>query len=150
MSDLTAAQWREIEAASRECLVQDLDGHPTNPAALSRPYAIRAIELGKLRTIIKKSRRTNDQNALLWALYSDAKKLGGETLGGWTTEDLHEYCLGEFFGWETHEALGRKRQKPRHRSSRLTKNEFSDFIAFVVQRFAEHGVVLELPGEQAA
>jgi hypothetical protein len=28
--------------------------------------------------------------------------------------------------------------------------EFSDFVAFVVQRFAEHGIVLELPEDVAA
>lgn len=107
----------------------------------------RYVGLGDLRNILKKSRRTNDQNALLWALYSDALKQGGETLGGWTTSDIHEYMLGEFFGWQVCEAFGRKRQKPARRSSRLAKMEFSDFVAFVVQRFAEHGIVLELPGE---
>ena len=125
MSDLTASQWRDIEKASEHG----------------------CIRLGVLRTIIKKSRRTNDQNALLWVLYSDALKQDGETLGGWTTEDVHEYMLGEYHGWEVHEAFGRKRMKPVRRSSRLTKTEFADFVSFVVQRFAEHGIVLELPGE---
>ena len=105
------------------------------------------VSLDILRNIIKKARRSTDQNALLWALYTDAKAIGGETLGGWTTEDLHEYMLGEHFGWTVHEALGRKRQKPKHRSSRLTKTEFSDFVEFGVRRFAEHGIVLRLPGE---
>ena len=131
MSDLTASQWRDIEQA-----------------ALSFPARTeKFIALGALRTIIKKARRSNDQNALLWALYSDALKQGGETLGGWTTEDVHEYMLGEYHGWEVHEAFGRKRMKPVKRSSRLTKMEFSDFVAFVVQRFAEHGIILELPGD---
>jgi len=129
MTDLSATVWKEIESQSAMH-----DGR-------------RMIQLGILRTILKKSRRTNDQNALLWALYDDALKQGGETLGGWTREDLHEYMLGEHFGWEVHEALGRKRQKPRHRSSRLTKMEFSDFVEFVVQRFAQHGIVLDLPGD---
>jgi hypothetical protein len=40
--------------------------------------------------------------------------------------------------------------KPKKRSSKLTKQEFSDFVEFVVRKFAEYGVVLELPGEQAA
>lgn len=133
MSDLTAAQWREIEKAAMPIDRQNNLG----------------ITLRTLRIIIKKSRRTNDQNALLWALYSDALKQGGEMLGGWSTEDLHEYCLGEHFGWEVREALGRKRQTPKHRSSRLTKTEFSDFVEFVVRRFAEHGIVLELPGDES-
>jgi hypothetical protein len=108
------------------------------------------IALGDLRTVIKKSRRSNDQNALLWALYSDAIKLGGEALGGWTKDDIHEYMLGEYHGWERTNALGMSRLKPKQRSSRLTKMEFSDFVAFVVQRFAEHGIVLELPEDVAA
>lgn len=134
MSDLTESQWREIE----KC-------------ALSFPARRdRFISLGALRTIIRKSRRSGEQNSLLWALYSDALKQGGEALGGWTSADLHEYMLGEYFGWTEHKALGRTRLKPNRRSSRLTKTEFSDFLAFVVQRFAEHGITLELPGEQAA
>lgn len=128
MSDLTASQWREIEEAA-------------GSTADGTPY----ILLGQLRTIIKKARRSLDQNALLWALYTEALAKGGETLGGWSTEDLHEYMLGEHFGWQTREALGMRRQKPMRRSSRLTKPEFADFISFVVRRFAEHGVVLELP-----
>lgn len=138
MSDLTPAQWRDIEKASIY-LPQD-GSHGLG----------RYIGLGALRNIIKKSRRTNDQNALLWALYSDALKLGGEALGGWTTEDIHEYMLGEHFGWTRHEAFGRVRMKPNRRSSRLTKLEFGDFVDFVVRRFAEHGIVLELPDERAA
>lgn len=130
MSDLTAGQWREIEASAG----RTADG---------KQY----ILLGVLRSIIKRSRRSLDQNALLWALYSDAIAQGGEMLGGWDTATIHEYMLGEHFGWVTSEALGRKRQTPAHRSSKLTKGEFSDFVAFVVQRFAEHGIVLELPGD---
>jgi len=132
VTDLTAAQWREIE---RESV---LVGHN---------YKSAHIALGKLRTILKR-KRTNDQNALLWALYSDAIKLSGEHLGGWTTADIHEYMLGEYHGWQVVEALGMKRQKPVKRSSRLTKQEFSDFVEFVVRRFAEHGIVLQLPGDE--
>lgn len=68
-------------------------------------------------------------------------------MGGWTRDDLHEYLLGEHFGWEIHEAFGAKRQKPVRRSSRLTKAEFSEYIDFVVRRMGEHGIVLELPGD---
>lgn len=138
MTDLTPAVWAEIQKAS-VYLPDD-----------AQNCLGRYIGLGDLRNVLRKSKRTNDQNALLWALYDDALTQGGEALGGWTKDDLHEYMLGEHFGWEVHEALGKKRQKPRRRSSRLTKMEFSDFVAFVVQRFAEHGIVLELPGDIAA
>jgi hypothetical protein len=132
VTDLTQSQWRAIENESIYLPGQKAVG--------------RFIGLGTLRTILKR-RRTNDQNALLWALYSDALKLGGESLGGWTSDDLHEYMLGEFHGWDRCEAFGRVRMKPKRRSSRLTKQEFSDFVEFVVRKFAEHGIVLKLPGD---
>jgi hypothetical protein len=130
MTDLTASQWRTIEKESIYLPGQGAVG--------------RFIGLGTLRTILRR-RRTNDQNALLWALYSDALKLGGEALGGWTTDDLHEYALGSYFGWDRYDALGMKRVKPKKRSSRLTKQEFSDFVEAFVRQMAEHGIVLTLP-----
>lgn len=135
MSDLTQAQWHEITKTS---IYLPQEGQ----RALGR-----YIGLNELRDIIRKSRRTLPQNALLWALYDDALKQGGEALGGWTREDVHEFMLGEFFGWEKHTAFGRTRLKPKKRSSRLTKTQFSEFVEFVVGKLAEHGIVLELPGD---
>lgn len=136
MTDLPASTWRELEKASIYLPGQTSVG--------------RYIGLGTLKNILRKSRRSNDQNALLWALYDDVLKQGGEALGGWSRDDLHEYCLGEHFGWDEHKAFGRTRLKPKRRSSRLTKMEFSEFVEFIVRRMAEHGIVLQLPGEQAA
>jgi hypothetical protein len=138
MSDLTPAQWREIEKASM----------PIHWVGEERSRLM--IELGVLRNVLRKSRRSNDQNALLWRLYTDILALGGESLGGWTKEDLHEYCLGEWAGWDKCTAFGRTRLKPKRRSSRLTKTEFSDYLEFICQRMAEHGIVLALPGDVAA
>jgi len=135
VSDLTQSQWLEITKAAIY-LPQDTVGHLG-----------RHIALHKLREIIRKSRRSSPQNALLWALYEDAIEKGGEALGGWGKDDVHEYMLGEFFGWDKREAFGRTRLKPKKRSSRLTKTQFSEFVEFIVRRFAEHGVVLELPGD---
>ncbi len=135
MSDLTQSQWREIDKAS---IYLPQDG--------SRAMG-RYIGVGTLRSILRKSRRTNNQNALLWALYEDALRIGGETLGGWSRDDLHEFALGSYFGWEQHDALGMKRLKPKRRSSRLTKVEFADFVDNFVRQMAEHGIVLHLPGE---
>lgn len=135
MSDLSGSVWREIEKEARTFIWDDR----------GERVATRCIALGNLRNIIRRSRRTSPQNALLWSLYDEALEQGGETLGGWTKDDIHEYMLGEFFGWDVCEAFGRKRMKPKKRSSRLTKTQFSEYIAFVVQRFAEHGVVLDLP-----
>jgi hypothetical protein len=138
VSDLPASTWREIEKASIYLPAQN---------SQNGQNVGRYIGVGTLKTILRKSRRTNDQNALLWSLYEDILRKGGEALGGWTKDDLHEYVLGEFWGWDKHEAFGRARLKPKKRSSRLTKLEFSDLLEFIVRRMAEHGIVLQLPGD---
>lgn len=108
------------------------------------------IGLGTLRTILRKSRRTSEQNKLLWAIYGDILNAGGETLGGWTAEDLHEFFLIDHFGSETVDIFGRKRLKPLRRSSRLSKSEFSGLVDHIVRFMAERGVVLSVPGDMAA
>lgn len=138
MSDLTRAQWLEIEKAS-VYLPQE------GTAGLGR-----YVGLGVLRNIIRKSKRSNDQNALLWSLYSDIIALGGEEMRGFTKDDLHEFFLIDYFGSETKELFGRKKLKPLRRSSRLTKMEFSDFVEHIVRFMAERGVALTLPGDIAA
>jgi hypothetical protein len=135
MTDLPPSTWREIEKQS---------------IYLPTVGVGRYIGVGTLRTILKKSRRTSDQNAMLWALYEDIIARGGEQLGGWTKDDLHEFFLIEHFGADVKEAFGRKRLKPKRRSSRLTKMEFAEFVEFIVRKCAEFGIVLELPGDQQA
>jgi hypothetical protein len=89
--------------------------------------------------------RSDKQNATLWWVYGQIIKSGGETLGGWTAEDLHDYCLGEKFGWETHAALGKKKLKPVRRSSRLSRSEFAEFMDWIYSHFEEKGFVLARP-----
>jgi len=137
VSDLTSSQWREIEKASVY-------------VPINHPAVGRYIALGTLKNILRKSRRTTTQNALLWSLYTDIIENGGEAMRGFTKDDLHEFFLIDYFGAETLDLFGRKRLKPLRRSSRLTKLEFSDFVEHIVRFMAERGVVLELPGEQAA
>jgi hypothetical protein len=134
MTDLPASTWREIEKASVYLPGETSVG--------------RFIGVGTLKTILKKSRRSNDQNALLWSLYEDILKLGGEPLAGFTKDELHEFFLIDYFGSETKELFGRKKLRPLKRSSRLTKMEFSDFVEHIVRKMAEQGIVLKLPGEQ--
>jgi hypothetical protein len=136
--DLTESQWLEVTKASVYL--------PQDSASCVGCF----IALDKLKAIIRRRRRSTDQNALLWALYDDVLERGGESLAGWTKEDLHEFALGEYFGWERHEAFGRVRLKPVRRSSRLTKTEFADFVEAFVRKMAEHGIVLDLPDEKAA
>jgi len=96
---------------------------------------------------LHKPRRSDAQNRYLWgAVYPTILKAG--SLEGWTADDIHEYLLGEHFGWETVEGLGRKMVRPIRRSSKLNKQEFSDFVGFIQQRMAEHGIYIPDPNEE--
>jgi hypothetical protein len=92
-------------------------------------------------------KRSLDQNALLWSLYAEVLKR--DELAGWDKEDLHEWALGEYFGWSELRALdGRRRLKPLKRSSKLSTSEFNELIEWFVRRMAEFGIYLELPNEE--
>ena len=92
--------------------------------------------------------RSGAQNRYLWGVvYPAILEAGGEALGGWTADDLHEYFLGEHFGWETIEGFGRRRMKPLRRSSKLTTMEFSDFVASIQRKAAELGIYVPDPNE---
>ena len=93
-------------------------------------------------------RRSTEQNAYLWGVCYETILEHSLREQGWTAEDLHEYFLGEFHGWQTIEGFGRKRLRPLGRSSGKTKMEFVDYVAFVQQRAAEVGVYIPDPEEQ--
>jgi hypothetical protein len=98
-----------------------------------------------------KKPRTNQQNSFLWGVcYPAILEAGGEALAGWTREDIHEYMLGECFGWETIEGFGRKRVRPIKRSSKLNRQEFSDYLLFLETRCAEMGIVIPEPSYEQA
>ena len=94
-----------------------------------------------------KPTRSDAQNRFLWGYVYPTICAH---LEGWTAEDVHEYMLGEHFGWQEISGLGRRRIKPLRRSSKLNKQEFSDYVAFIQRRMAEHGVYIEDPQEAAA
>jgi len=93
--------------------------------------------------------RSQQQNRYLWGVVY-ASILGAGKLEGWSAEDVHEYCLGEHFGWERVSGFGRVRMRPIRRSARLNKQEFSDYIAFIQQRMAEHGIYIPDADAEAA
>jgi hypothetical protein len=114
------------------CLRSDLSTERVQKiiAALSKEKAW-TIEIDEY-----KPKRSDQQNRYLWGVcYAELMKV----LPGWQAEDIHEYMLGEHFGWETIEGMGRKRLRPLRRSSALNKQEFSDFVAFIQRKAAEHG-----------
>jgi hypothetical protein len=95
---------------------------------------------------VKRKQRTRStmQNAYLWGVvYAEILK----HLPGWDAEDVHEYFLGECFGWEVLEGFGRKRMRPVRRSSKLSTTEFQDYIAYIQQKMAERGVYIADPNE---
>jgi hypothetical protein len=97
-----------------------------------------------------KPKRSDQQNAFLWGVvYPSILEGGGESLRGWTTTDLHEYFLIEAFGSEVIEGFGRKRHKPIRRSSKLTKQEFSDYLALIEAKCAELGIHIPEPNYEA-
>lgn len=94
-----------------------------------------------------KPKRTDSQNKFLWAIYTQILAFGGEDVGGWTKDDLHEFFLIDHFGSETYEVFGKKRIRPLRRSKKLNKQEFSDYVAHIQHFMAERGVYISDPGE---
>lgn len=90
---------------------------------------------------IRQASRTNDQNSLMWALLSDvsrAKPEGRElTPDVWKSLFLHSLDHAQRFEM----ALDGKGMVPvGFRSSRLTKEQFSDLIEVIQEYGARHGV----------
>ena len=95
-----------------------------------------------------KKPRTNQQNAFLWGVaYPAILEGGGEALKGWSRDDIHEYMTGEFGGWEVLEGFGRKRMRPVLRSSRMTKEQFSEYLDWLGAKCADMGIVIPEPYE---
>lgn len=93
----------------------------------------------------RKSLRSHAQNSYLWHLYEEIIRRGGEALAGYEKEELHDFFLMLHFGEEVRTVFGRKKVRPRRRSSRLSKTEFADFVDHIMRFMAQQGVVLADP-----
>jgi hypothetical protein len=102
-----------------------------------KPYVLEITE--------QKQTRSLEQNAYLWGVVYPTIM---DTLQGWEADDIHEFFLGEHFGWETMEGLGKKKLKPLKRSSRLSTKEFKEHWEFIQRFMAERGVYIPDPREQ--
>ncbi len=91
-------------------------------------------------------KRTNPQNNYLWGVAYPAIM---KHLPGWDADDVHEYCLGECFGWERLGGLGRAKLKPVKRSSKLSVTEFMDYVAWIQRDMAGRGIYVPDPNEEA-
>jgi hypothetical protein len=109
--------------------------------------ALASDKAWKIEVSEYKPRRSDEQNRYLWGVCYPAIL---KHLQGWDAEDVHDYCLGEWSGWETVEGFGRKRLKPVRRSSRLSTLEFSDYVGFVQRTMAAKGIYIPDPGEADA
>jgi hypothetical protein len=83
-------------------------------------------EVGPIR-----EQRTLPQNALLWKCH----QLAAEATG-MSADELHEFMLCKFWGYEEKEFAGVVRRIPRKRSSVREKGEFSEFLEFVQSFYA--------------
>jgi hypothetical protein len=100
---------------------------------------------------IRAANRTNDQNALMWSLLSEvsrAKPEGRElTPDVWKSLFLHSLDHAQRFEM----ALDGQGMVPvGFRSSRLTKEQFSDLIEVIREYGARHGVVFSDEAKDAA
>lgn len=96
--------------------------------------------------VVKGGRRSLEQNAYLWGVcYPVFLKDGGLGEQGWRAEDLHEYFVGECFGWEKLQGFGRTRMRRLKRTSSFNKSEFTDFLAYLQQKAAELGLFIPDP-----
>jgi hypothetical protein len=86
-------------------------------------------------------RRSDQQNRYLWGVCYPA--LADAT--GYDAEDLHEFLLGEHFGWEEYDVLGHKRKRPQRRSSKMSRMEFAEYVGYVQRTAANLGVYIPDP-----
>ena len=120
-----------------------------NSGQLQRLHvALNKVQLPFKITLSRGGKRSIEQNAYLWGVAYQT--ILDHSLGeqGWRLEDLHEYFLGEYHGWQTLEGFGRKRVRPIERSSGKSVSEFMDYISFVQQKAAEMGIYIPDPEEK--
>lgn len=95
----------------------------------------------RISVVEHKPSRSHQQNRYLWGVIYRTILDAGQ-LEGWDPDDLHEYLLGEWSGWEVIEGFGKRRMKPVHRSSTLNKEQFAEYIAFIQRKMAEIGIYI--------
>jgi hypothetical protein len=88
-----------------------------------------------------KPRRSDQANRYLFGVcYAIISQETGNEVN-----DLHEYYLGQFFGWDEYMVMGKKKVRPIERSSKQIKARFSELIEFVIAHAATLGIVIPQP-----
>ena len=105
----------------------------------------------EFRPVTKK--RSSKQNAALWACayppLMESMGLRGER----DRLELHEYFLGEMYGWKEYYILNKKKVRPVRTTTvdedgnknLLSKHEMSEFYNFIQQRAADNGIYVPDP-----
>jgi hypothetical protein len=130
------------------------------PVILARPYfdrVLSTIAVGEefnLTIAEHKEKRSNAQNRMMWSTVYD-QILAGLAADQYDAHErtaakdlIHEGLCAKYQGYTTDAVTGLQVRK--FRTSKATKQEFTDYIEWVA-RFAaqECGIVVVLPGEAA-
>lgn len=99
---------------------------------------------------VRPASRTNDQNALLWSILSEISraKPQGRTHTSEVWKCLFMHACGHAVQFET--GLNGQPFPTGFRSSRLSKEQFSELIEFIYSWCAEQGVILTDPEARRA
>lgn len=122
-----------MNAGNRERVLGFLAGLASNKAWL--------IQISPWRRL-----RNSQQNRYLWGVCYPAILA---RLPGWEPEDVHQYFLGEHYGWQPLEFMGQPtgQQSPLKGSSGMTTAEFADHVAYIQRKAAEAGIYIPDPNE---
>jgi hypothetical protein len=88
-----------------------------------------------------KPKRSDQANRYLWGVvYAIISQETGNEVN-----DLHEFYLGSFFGWEEYKVFDKTKLRPRERSSKQIKARFSEFIEYIIAHAAGLGIIVPPP-----
>ena len=98
----------------------------------------------KVTAVRSVKKRSNPQNSAYWGIVM--KMISEHT--GHDVNDLHEFMLGECFGWDEYEIMGKKKVRPHRTSSQLNTEEFNEYYQWCQQFAATNlGIIIPDPGE---
>jgi hypothetical protein len=119
----------------------------TRVASISKFLLGLSLDCGWEITVKRhQKKRSQAQNNFLWGcVYPTILKSGHEHLRGWTDKDLHEYFLELHFGTEVLHLNGRDFERPMKRSSKLSTQEFMDYVGRIQMEMAQIGIFVPDP-----
>lgn len=116
-------------------------------SARDRAEAKRLIDMAPVNAVVsvKPATRTNDQNALMWALLSELSRAKPE--GRCHTPEVWKQLVMHACGHAVQFEIGLNGQPfpTGFRSSRLTKAQMGDLLDWIMSYAAERGIVLSMP-----